>query len=381
MCKKVGVVFLLLFAALSYVNAQDECELTLTRATEEFNAGHLYGIPAILSECLNKNQNDEWRQRAYLLLTETYLLLEDPLGAENSFLQVLHANPEYVTDANRDPIDLVYLSKKFTATPLLAFHATLGPNASPVRVIHDVTVGGESQTKQSYKVSSLGWQFGAGLDYNFNSHITLSAGLNYVFTAFNHRTTNLFGPNKDIVELLDRQTWAVLPLTVGYGDDKGKFRPYVCAGYSLNFLLRDKGVLNVFNRDTKPPSVGQDPGSEALSSSDNETPNLNLADHRMRLNSSFLLGGGIKYKYKLNYFFVDIRYSFGIKNIANTKNRYNSYSDGLPYPYVDDDFRLDNVAVSLGYVHPFYKPRKLKKARTKSVLRGFKRNRNATDQP
>jgi hypothetical protein len=164
-------------------------------------------------------------------------------------------------------------------------------------------------------------------------------------------------------------------LTIGYGDDKGKFRPYAYAGYSLNFLLRDKGVLNVFNRDTRDQETG------VLSSADNETPNLNLTDHRMRLNASFLLGGGIKYKYKLNYFFVDVRYSLGVKNIANTKNRYNSYSDGLPYPYVDDDFRLDNVAVSLGYVHPFYKPRKLKKAKTKSVLRGFKRQGNATDQP
>jgi len=372
MSKKVRTVVVLILTALSYVNAQDECELTLTRATEEFSAGHLYEIPAMLSECLNKNQNDEWKQRAYLLLTETYLLLEDPLGAENSFLKVLYANPEYVADANRDPIDLVYLSKKFTATPLFAFHGMLGPNTSLVRVIHDVTVGGESQTKQTYKLS-LGWQFGAGFDYNYNDHITLSAGFNYVFTSFNHRTTNLFGANKDIVEFLDRQTWAVVPLTIGYGDDKGKFRPYAYAGYSLNYLLRDKGILNVFNRDTRPQA-------EELTTAANETPNLNLRDHRMKLNTSFLLGGGIKYKYKLNYFFVDVRYSFGLKNVTDSKNRYSSYSDGLPYPYVDDDFRMDNVAVSVGYVHPFYKPRKLKKARTKSVLKGFKRERNATDQ-
>jgi hypothetical protein len=380
MGKRVGLVVLLLVAVCSFANAQDECELTLTRATEEFTAGHLYGIPAILSDCLNKSQNDEWRQRAYLLLTETYLLLEDPIGAENSFLKVLYANPEYLTDTNRDPIDLVYLSKKFTATPVFAFHAMLGPNTSLVRVIHDVKVGGELQTRQSYKLS-LGWQFGAGIDYYYNSHLTFSSGFNYIFTGFDHRTTNLFGQNKDIVEFRDRQTWASVPLTVGYGDDKGKFRPYVYAGYSINMLLRDKGVLNVFNRDARVQSIDQAPETEELSSSDNETPNLNLADHRMRLNGAFLLGGGVKYKYKLNYFFVDVRYSLGTKNIADSKNRYNSYSDGLPYPYVDDDFRLDNVAVSLGYVHPFYKPRKVKKPRTKSVLRGFKSERNATDQP
>ena len=35
-----------------YTHAQNECELTLTQATEEFNAGHLYGIPGMLSDRL-----------------------------------------------------------------------------------------------------------------------------------------------------------------------------------------------------------------------------------------------------------------------------------------------------------------------------------------
>ena len=122
MCLRKFFVAVLFSLGSIISHAQDECELTLTRATEEFNAGHLYGIPAMLNDCLNKHQNREWRQRAYLLLAETYLLLEDPIGAENSYLQVLRANPEFVTDAQRDPIDLVYLSKKFTATPILCLH-------------------------------------------------------------------------------------------------------------------------------------------------------------------------------------------------------------------------------------------------------------------
>ena len=174
MYKSRAVVVILLFCVSISLHAQDECELVLTRATEEFNAGHLYGIPGMLNDCLNKNQNDEWRQRAYLLLTETYLLLEDPLGAENSYLNILHANPEFVADAKRDPIDLVYLSKKFTATPLFAFYAMVGPNTSPMRVIHDVKIGGESATHQTYKLR-LGWQAVVGADYNYTDRITVSA--------------------------------------------------------------------------------------------------------------------------------------------------------------------------------------------------------------
>jgi opacity protein-like surface antigen len=372
--RNIATVVLMLFA-YSYTNAQNECEEILTRATEEFNAGHLYGIPGMLNDCINKNQKDDWRQRAYLLLAETYLLLEDPIGAENSYLQVLRANPEYVTDPQRDPIDLVYLSKKFTATPIFGVHIMVGPNTSPMRIIHDVNIGGESHTKQLYNLR-LGWQIGGGIDYNYTSKTTISAGFNYVFTGFQHVSKNLFGLNRDIVELLDRQTWAVIPLTVKYGVDKGKMRPYGYAGFSFNLLLRDKGILNVYNRDSRM----SDGSGDELSSAENETPNLNLTNHRQRLNSSFIVGGGIKYKYKLDFFFVDVRYSFGMKNLTDTKNRFSNYAEGLPYPYVDDDFRMDNFAISVGYLRPFYKPRKLKHARTKSVFRFIKKNRDATDQ-
>ena len=120
--------------------AQNACELTLDKAQEEFDAGRFHGIPALLKDCLEKNQNREWEQRAYLLLAETYLLLEDAAKADESYLKVLKANPEFVTDETRDPIDLVYLSKKFTATPIFSLTSRIGLNTSFIRVIHDVTI-------------------------------------------------------------------------------------------------------------------------------------------------------------------------------------------------------------------------------------------------
>jgi hypothetical protein len=152
--------------------AQDRCELTLTQALDEFNAGHFYTIPDLLKDCLDKNENVEWRQRAYLLLAETYLLLDDPVGADESYLRVLRANPEYETDAIRDPIDLVYLSKKFTATPIFSLYGKFGLNTSPVRGIHDVRISGGG-TSEKYKLT-LGWNAGLGVDYNYDSRCSLS---------------------------------------------------------------------------------------------------------------------------------------------------------------------------------------------------------------
>ncbi len=368
-CNKFNVVVLLVLCLVKQSLAQDECELALVQATEEFNAGHLYGISAMLKDCLDKNQKREWRQRAYLLLAETYLLLEDPLGAEQSYLSALRANPEFLTDPNRDPIDLVYLSGKFTASPIFSLHGYAGPNISPVRVIHDVKIGGEPYTKEDYTVR-VGWHVGVGADFHYNDFISASAGVSIARTSFRHTTTNLFGRNKDIVDFVDRQTWVTLPFAIKYSEGPRKFIRYGYAGISFNYLMGDNANVDIKNReasadDTDPPEFPK------------SISNIDILKTRERFNAAFFLGGGVKYKYKLDYFFLDLRYSFGIKNVVNVENRFNSTTDGLPYPYVDDDFRMDNFALSVGYIHPLYKPRKLKKARTKSVLRKIEKEDNA----
>jgi hypothetical protein len=371
LCKKI-IAISLIVASFSKVSfAQDECELILTQATEEFNAGHLTGIAAMLKDCLDKNQRRDWRQRAYLLLAETYLLLEDPIGAEQSYLNVLRANPEYLTDQSRDPIDLVYLSGKFTATPIFSFHGYAGPNITPVRVIHDVHIGGEPYTKEDYSVRT-GWQVGAGGEYNYNDFLSASLGANFSRTTFKQTTTNLFGMEKDIIEFTDRQNWLSLPISIKYTHPKGKWRRYGYVGFSVNYLMSDKADVVINNRDSRAGSE-----TDEKTSFDKTVSNINLIDYRNRFNSSFFIGGGVKYKYKLDYFYLDLRYNFGMKNVAEPDSRYTTNTLGLPYPYVDDDFRIDNLAFSVGYIHPFYKPRKLQKARTKSVLRKIEKEDNA----
>jgi opacity protein-like surface antigen len=373
LCKRIITILLIVVSFSKVTLAQDECEVILTQATDEFNAGHLTGIPAMLKDCLDKNQRRDWRQRAYLLLAETYLLLEDPVNAEKSYLNVLRANPEYITDPSRDPIDLVYLSGKFTATPIFSFHGYAGPNITPVRVIHEIQSGGEPYTQKDYSVR-VGWQVGAGAEYNYNDYLSATLGANFSRTTFKQTTTNLFGIDKDIIEIIDRQNWLTLPISVKYTQPKGKWRRYGYVGFSFNYLMGDKADVDINNRDAKADSE-----TEERTSFDKTISNVDLVDYRNRYNSSFFIGGGVKYKYKLDYFYFDLRYSFGMKNVANPEDRYNSLTLGLPYPNVDDDFRIDNLAFSVGYIHPFYKPRKLQKARTKSVLRKIEKEDNETN--
>lgn len=354
---------LLLLCPALRSQSTDDCELTLNTAVEEFNAGHFNGIPSLLNDCLDKFSREQ-RERAYMLLTQTYLLLDDPIGAERSYLSVLQANPEFRTDENRDPIDVVYLSKKFTATPIFSWYLNIGANISSISVLNTWSAIGGEQDKKKYIVKP-GLQFGGGLEYNLNDKFVLATELNYSFTSYKVIQSSYFD-GMDETEFLDRQNWFMLPLIAKYVVDKGSLRPYGYLGYSFNYLLRDIGTIKKSNGD---PSG--DESTQVIFTND-ESPTLNYTSHRRLLNRAFLIGGGVKYKFGLDYLFADLRVSLGMNNVISSPQGEARFADVAwvtQYGYVEDDFRMNNVFISVGFIHPLYKPRKLKKARTRSLMR------------
>jgi hypothetical protein len=357
----VGVIILFSLAhpALSQKN---NCEDQLNTATDEFNAGRFYNIPAMLKPCLDKGFSREQKERAYLLLTQTYLLLDDPLAAENSYMEVLRANPEFTTDPSRDPIEVVYLSKKFTADPIFSLHGQVGLNAAVVRVIHDVDMATSiGPTKEKYTLRpSVHLQ--VGVDWHFYDRFSLSSGLRYSSLSFKFEETNKYTRDKE--EMIEKQSWISIPLALKFSDNKGKIRPYGFVGISADLLISDKGQFNIFN--VEPDGISKDA----------ESTSMDFMDKRKSFNQSFFLGGGAKLKYGTDYFFAEVRYSFGLSNVVNPKTIYSNggvSTDVLPYGHVDNYFRVDNLAISIGYIKPLYKPRKLKQARTKSLLRFIKK--------
>jgi hypothetical protein len=348
----------------SFAQKSGDCEDQLRSANEEFAAGRFYGIPAMLKPCLERGFTREQRQRAYLLLTQTYLLLEDPIAAENAYLEVLRANPEFVTDADRDPIEVVYLSKKFTADPIFSLHAQIGSSAAVVRVIHDVDLASTSSTREKYSLRPT-LHLKVGADWHFYNRFSVSTGLKYSALSFQFEESDKYGEDRE--EMIERQSWLSIPLVIKYSDDKGKFRPYSFMGFSADILLSDKAQIKIFN--VEPDGISKDA----------ESTSINFMPKRNAFNYSFLLGGGLKLKYGLDYFFAEASYAFGFTNVVKPEAIYSNNgvnTDVLPYGHVDNYFRVDNLSVSIGYIRPLYKPRKLKQARTKKLLRSIKSKRN-----
>lgn len=385
----LGRIFLvaICIAGTFRVLAQTEdCEVTINRALEEFNAGHFYVIPSVLSPCLNQFSTDQ-KQRAYLLLTQTYLLLDDPIGSRESFLALLRANPEFVADTAVHPIDVVYLSKKFTATSIFSWFAKAGTNTSLIRTIYDQSTLGETSAVEDYGFR-FGYQVSAGGDLSLTERINARAEVAYSMQSYLHTTKNYF--QFDTKEFTDRLSWISVPVSILYSDVFGKYRPYGYVGYSFQYLIADRGEIVITNN--RPSSAsGEDlvAGVTDRENTSEESPTLDLLYKRNRFNQSILVGGGMKVKLGLDFLFVDVRYSIGLKNVVSTKNSYGDFSGNgvenyyngeyvqsldptFRYLHVDDYFRIDNLSISVGFLRPLYKPRELKRARTRSLARQMK---------
>ena len=78
---------------------------------------------------------------------------------------------------------------------------------------------------------------------------------------------------------------------------------------------------------------------------------------------NFVAGAGVLIKMNYNYLSLDLRYRGGLNNVVDESGQYQNNELLYRYGYVDDYKRLNNLAITVGFVKPFYKPRKRKKFR------------------
>lgn len=367
----LAILFVCVITTCSF-GQTDDCEVTLIKATDEYNAGHFLGIDSLLANCMKAGFTREQHQRADLLLTHVYLLVDNPEMAEATYLNLLKANPEFKTDPARDPIEVVYLSKKFTSAPIFSIYGKIGGNVSFADLIKAIPLTGKDVvTKYAAKP---GWNVSIGGEFHATERLSIGTELELAFTSYKRTQTYLWTTSS--TEFTDRQIWGKLPVYVKYTLKGKSLAPYAYGGMSLNLLLSDRANPSLFNKSS--------PDSESETRS--ESPVGNYNDYRDFFSKSIFAGVGVQYKWQLSYLFADARYSFGMDKLLayqfqNSTDSFNhteySAASLFNYGHEDDFFRLNNVYLTIGYRHPLYKPRKLKKARTKSVVRGIEKQQNA----
>jgi hypothetical protein len=364
----------LMMGTRAFAQGDTDCLTTLSHAESEFASGRFFGIPGLLEECLKGNRfSNEEKVRVYMLLAQVYLLTDNPSTAEEAYLNLLRANPEFIP-GDSDPIDVVYLSKKFTSRPVFTPHFKIGGNMSSQGTIYSQNVISSPDTARVSRRALPGWQIGGGLEWNINDNFGIGAEGFLSQKRFRTDVDRLFRHDDGVNE--ESQLWIDVPLYVRYGwNVNGKIRPFVYAGGSINLLLMAK------SQDSYNDHTENSDENSADQVTPFSAPPRNITYKRNFFNRSLVFGGGTKIKIGKDFIVVDVRYMPGLTNVTNMK--YNNYASKdrteldpwtTQFATIGDVFRVNNFSLSVGYVRPLYNPRRVAHANTKSVSRKLKRD-------
>lgn len=347
------------------------CEETLRKADDEFNSGRFYGIPVILNDCLPQFSRDQ-RFRAYLLLTQTYLLVDDQANAEKSYIEVLKVDPEFVPNEQTESVDIVNLSKKFTSTAIFTPHAKVGAAFNVSRIVQDANLYGNDVERNN--IIRPGINFGAGMEWNITQRWGVGAEIFFIWKSDKLEYRNFF--EQDITSRISRQFGIDVPLYVRFTDDVGRIRPFGYAGMAFNLLLTSTGQYELIDFTSSGGGDGTAPFQVP-----NVSPQLNEKYKFRTLTRSILVGGGVKYKLGRDFIMVDLRYMAGMNLMNREEKQLSGPGDDFKldteipgFAFVQPFFRLDNLIFNVGYVRPLYQPRKISRGGILAFLRKGRKN-------
>ncbi|BDS13505.1 PorT family protein [Aureispira anguillae] len=363
--------------------SSDNCQLD--EAKKWYEEGALEKIETI-EECAQdpKSMSREKRLEALELITESYLYRDKIGAADKSFKSLLRVDPLYQPDTIGDSYqsyDLIYLSRTYTRQPIFSMYFGGGLNFSLIEQLQnygvDNTSGAADHEGYLNKIvfggnATIG--FDLPLLYNFD--LTLDLTFSYRTYAFGdslYLSANTVNPtgqinNNDLkdrggspllystLNFKENQLWLDIPLMLRYNITKFKgLMPYVYAGVAANFLLHAE--LAGIERNAESETSGKG-GSEAAARTITITKNGSLASMRNTVNVSFVAGAGMKFRLGRNFLYVDFRYNRMFLNNVDINNRYANPILLYQYGHVDNDFRTDNFALTVGFIKAFYVPRK-----------------------
>lgn len=361
----VAAVSLVLCLSINVVGQAQECERTLRQAESSYDNGQLREVPEILSDCLKGGFNKTQREQSYKLLVLTYLFLDDIDKAEDFLLKLLKSNPQFEVSP-LDPPEFIYLYNGFRTKSYFSVAIKGGMNNTFVNTLNINGVGNIPQAFQNNS-SKMGYQIGLGINFRVWENLEVSAEFNMVNrrfmqvdslkTTFYNDAEQPLGYNFSIIEASESQIWVGVPLMVKYSISKNKMQPFIYGGASIYYLLGANLNITRFNID---PSDIETPQRSVTG------PSVKLlrAGIREKYHYSLLAGTGFKYKIGIDYLMFDFRYYVGINNLRNENSTLDANNELVfRYGYIDDDFTMDGAVISIGYVKPFYRPKKLRKRR------------------
>jgi hypothetical protein len=372
------------FLSFSILNAQtltpNLCDDRLDEAKRSYQAGQLSKVEEKISDCLNDRvfKSRVKLEDGFKLLTESYLFQDKIAEATISFEELLTINPLFEADST-DPnnsYDMIYLSRTYRRKPIVSIYGTAGINYTLLEVLQNYNADNNNRTAEDYMQFTLGYSAAFGVEVPIWRDFTLAVEANFASRAYRYLDTLFMSSaleNPDQRELIygtlqfrESQLWIDIPVMFRYEHyfKQKKLKwviPYAFVGAAPNFLLASNFVNIQRNTSREPTGGGAVVGGErtvTVAGIGLTRDDPNALSLRNSFNVSVLAGLGAKFRAGRNFVVVEARYNRFMLNSVNRQNRYSNNELVFEYGYVDNDFRIDNFALTIGFEKSFYKPRK-----------------------
>jgi hypothetical protein len=345
MTRILPIAVVLIGFFISTARAQDaqsaRCIQNLNQAEDRYAAGNLQGIDNLLNGCLAGDSYSKAEKiRAYKLLTLVAIFNDNEPLAEENMINLLKADPEHEYDRILDPAEFISLYNKFRIQPIFRVGIKFGANLSETNLIASYNSDNITSDPKTY-AQELGFGGELSVEREFLKYFEGVGSIGYHRRSF---------------------SWAQSP----FGDDRTvdipQDEPQYADGASL--VQENQNWLEAADRGAVSTGANVD---------------LVVTGNRNQLNYSAFGGLGLKYRVGVDFITLEFRYVNGLTDVVNSKNRYpiprtfeaeppntnntlinNQRQDRLfKTGVVDDNFGVNSLMISLGFVKSIHSPKKL----------------------
>ena len=353
------LLILLFISQLATAQEQqaNACVQNIESAQQRYDEGRIQDIQALLTDCLAAgNYTKAEESQALRLLTLSYIFLDDEVNSEYTMLLLLKANHEFEVNPVVDPTEFINLHDRFRTKPLFNVGLRYIFNFSQPIVTDLNSMYNLSGERHDYSLIFSIFGIGANFEYEFAENFIIYPEIHYksISVGYLAEQQGVINENSDSAffktEYFEDQQWLSVPVSVKYNfdlDNMPAIKVYANAGLSVDFLLKSTLPADGTTLNTR---GGQEIGFALTTTKDHNTVNFGV-----------FAGAGITYKLGEGFISLEGRYQYSLTKFtkpekALTPENPQQINTGAQH----DIYRLNHIAISLGYTMHMYFPKKLR---------------------
>jgi hypothetical protein len=323
----MAIVFPVVLLGSTVAQSQN-CSGIIQEGEILYSKGLFTDLISSLSACRNSAELDI-QFKSHRLIAMAYLGLNEPDSAKVHARKMLELNTRYQPSYLKDPSELIKLLNSIPVIPKMSFGLglSIGTNSTVPRISDIYTL---TEMTKIY-TGKNSFQFGISYNYQINEKFSFDLSL----MASSKKYELDYSIEEWDLKMDEELVYLNIPIGVRYQQKtKFKIKPYIQLGGYAGYLLSADNNYTALYKPTE-ESYAQF--------------NISSLDRRNKIDYGFFGGIGASYKMGDGQMYVQANYFNSLRNTAIAAERYSDPQLRDAHFYIDDDIKLNNLAISIGY--------------------------------